>query len=292
MLASDLICRRNEKGKLIIDWESSNLDQIRKRAQFIISSAMKDTYDYLPIDRRDLLERLLGMINRDSLPLTISKSMLVPKVSKFLIGRVSHAKAQSFGIYDRRVPLRTSCKDFHMDSSFYHGADNCEDVVSAIESGEGLPAGLFISKLKPSQLKDIMSRRETSLKLKSYETPPVECDSNNVWSHTIKVFGPLSMRYILRHIDGENYNAWALGGICKSIGQGTDLLMFNAGMYVYVPIDVEIDGQVESYTIVLGSAAAAPLSDLLKRVVPTKVAAERFYGQLRGMQLLFHAFGG
>lgn len=268
---------------------AGELEVIRGRARALLKAAGEAAYRYFPVDREALLE--------DTHSAMLSDGELVCRALTGPAGpadRAAHEamrerarawelspkKALEGGVISTRVKARISCPagfDWR-NSDLYNKAKGCDDVAERI-AGDGLPTAMYAAEFHPAEAMGFVTAPANLSLFTNYANGgPVLCGGQTSAPdiyHSIRLFAGITVDYVLGTIAGENWTAWMLRRGCHSTGKRYSDLMFDFGIRVYVPIEVDVDGRKALLTLIIGQvAAAAP--GFLGRHIPQSSGFKKF----------------
>jgi hypothetical protein len=279
------------KGAFVCSVAPEALADIRQRAGRLIWKAGETAYAHFPIDRKDLYRKMIGGMLTER---NICQTLVPPKISEkdhndireqYKSERLSSEAGAGVGMVGVRLPLKASCPESYdwENSPVYAGAESCEDVTEEF-AGRGIPTALYSTALPAADAIAFLSAPATAPFYTRYanEGPvPCTCDSGgNAFFHAISVWGTLSAEFAMRTFRGESWSAWSLASECTTpdgkAHHPTDI-MFDFGVRIFVPIEVDIDGERATRTLVLAQVAATS-EGFLAKLIPSQIPLERFFG--------------
>ncbi len=283
----------------------AQLKTIRKRAAKLLWQASEKGFGQFPIDRQKLIRSMIGrFLKTETICATLTNGSGATESDHnnlregFKQTTLSPEDAIMRGVATAMLPLTPSCPaDYDWaGSELYNGISSCDDVVELINRDRQTPAAMFSANMSAgeveSNLMDPMFApfyiRYAKDGLKSCKDGEGFTDSFNV----IKVSKILpNLEFAMRVFHGENWGAWTLLKGCEDSSgrryEAADLAL-DFGMRVYMPINVERDGQVEERTIVLGVIAAAS-SHSLAKLLPVSMTSRRYFAGELAKKLFLEA---
>lgn len=175
------------------------------------------------------------------------------------------------------------------ESPVYNGVDECEDVIKASDK-DGLPIIMYSVAMQADDVQDYLDTLSTAPLYTRYadDGKPVQCSSGANFEdsfHKILIANWLPnkfkyLKYVMRAMSGEGWSAWQLRRSCTGIDgkiYNADDLKFDFGARIMASLDVEIDGQKEVRTIIMGTVAAAGTS-ILAKTIPPGIPYKRLIG--------------
>lgn len=269
-----------------------NIDELRARAKKLISKAVNKGYGNFPVNRTKLINKTVNKFINEGVicsalayPSDITQGNHNDLRQKYKGKSFSPKKAKEWGVIAKRIALDQVCPDnFDWSSSqYYVGADSCEDVLDAIDS-KGLPTVMYSVDMSSADAAAALSDVSIApLYTKYVNGGPVVCARNGDHVdayHKISVINGMSIDYVMRGYEYEDWSAWTLLRSCEGPGgvvYESDDLMFNFGARVFIPVDVEEDGADSHRTLIITSVAAASANPLAE-IVPDSIAFHRLTG--------------
>lgn len=279
------------------------LKSVRKKAAELLEKGMKRAFADFPIDRSGLLKQIvIDKINPKNVCQTfMAKSDASAEIHNYkrlmaTRSRLEPDDATKKGIISTRLGLFVSCPANYdwKNSPVYNGISSCRDLKERI-GRKKLPVVLYGVKTSPKEAQAVINNLSSVKYYMNYSGNPLICSSkyaangDQVVSHAIRV--PVTIEYILRGTNYNNYSAWTLLKECTTRDGRTinhDDLAFNFGVRTFVPIKAEVDGKTETYTLIIGMSAAASTSEFAA-LISDEFAFKKFLSGTYAKKLLIEA---
>jgi len=303
--AADVTITHDNGSGPICTIGDDQLAAIKKRIRKFLTKGIENGFGDFPINRKNLLSKIsASMLNQDSIcnALTANSGATSENHNdlrnKYKGSGLSQKDALGKGVTAKRVELEFVCPENYdwANSPVYNNIDECEDAIDAVGKG-GAPAGMYAAMMHPDEVQEYLDALSTAPLYTRYAEngKPVECSSGAKFQdafHKIFILAGLpTLEYAMRTLHGSGWSAWQFRRSCAGV-DGTDYeaddLLFNFGMRVMIPVNVEIDGQREVRTIIISSIAAAGASALAK-LVPSWLPYQRFIGAEYAKKILLEA---
>ena len=292
----------NAGGKFACSIDDEALLSVRQRAGKLIWKAGEKAYGDFPIDRLKLYQNLIGgALTSDN----ICKTLVEPSFTeadhnavrrRYMSDRLNEKSAAKLGLVATLTPITVKCQDAYdwKGSPYFADADSCDDVAEEFGT-QGIATALYSTGLSSDVAASFLSNPSTSPFYTRYaNSGPVPCASDPVggaFYHTIHVWGTISAEFAMLTYAGPGWSAWTLIDECTTHDGKSHSpvdLMFDVGIRVFVPMDVEIDGKMTKKTLVVSQVAAAS-EGVLAKLVPARVPLERVYGGEYAKKVLLEA---
>ena len=256
-----------------------------------------------PIDRDDLARKTVSsLFTKDAICRALTPSIEANEGNHNKLreeaktGRLSAEAALKRGMKAARVPLSVRCQEGYdwENSPEFNGADECDDVTSTF--GKGMAVTLFSTPMSPSMAQDALADHSQSPLYTAYpKGSPIACGAGPGYDDSfnrieVSALVP-DIEFAMRSYRGVDWLAWTLRKSCLAPGgkkYSSDDLMFDHGVYAFVPVRATIDGDEIDDTLVIGQIAAASTS-AFAGIVPDSIAFERTCGGMYAKKLFLDA---
>lgn len=269
----------------------AELNGIRERARGIIRKAASAGFGHFPINREDLISRTVSLLTAQA----ICRTLVTPSGANginhndlrngYKAGSLAPADAREHGVLATRIPLKVSCPAGYdwQNSFFYSGARTCADVTGKIPD-DGIPMVMYASQMPAGKaLASLHDLGGSVFYSRHGNSGPVQCGAGTNYVDTYNVISVSriwpNLKFVMRGMLGKNWTAWKLLRSCNKGSQKFEPsdLIFNFGIRVFIPLDVQVDGRREARTLVLSQGAAASTSPLTG-LLPANLPFHRFVG--------------
>ncbi len=243
-----------------------------KKASALLATGISGGFGHFPIDRAALQSSMEStLLTRGAICAAVSRGSGATRANHngmrkhYREGSLDEAAAQNVGMIARRIQVGAKCPagyDFKR-SGYYNDVDNCGEVTSKISAG--VPASVYSLPMPPSRAMSYVNHPSAATLYTRYANAgPIACDGSTLTSgdsyHALYVSPVWADLDFIMHVDnGSDYTTWTLRRACSIKGKSYsyDDLIFNFGMRIYVPIEVDWDGKRFTHTIVVSAVAAA-----------------------------------
>lgn len=313
----DITCRSNGQ-ELTCSIDASQLEVIRRRAALILRGGIDDAFEFYPMNRQIFLSNTMKMFTADNLSAMIvnrppiDERSHLAKISAAKSGGIEPSKAQGLGLIAKRIKMHDTCPELIATNGVrstidwesckhYIGIDECSDVGDKLTSNAGLPFGMFAVPLNAKAAKAVIAEPSEA----HYFTPhkagsPIPCKAPDGAEALIEKLDVASgVNFIIRTKEREYSDSWATIESCTTPDgkvHSYDGMIFDLGVNAFIPIKVDINGQVIDYTIFAATvtfAASGWLSSIIDSIYPDSSKFMRYLGGLMAKDLLLisHAKG-
>ncbi|MBN1282654.1 MAG: hypothetical protein JXA24_02630 [Proteobacteria bacterium] len=288
-----------------------DLKAIRRDASRAIARGIALGFGEFPIDRASYGRGALGLFKERHLCSVITADSGATSANhnalrkRYRAEALTEAEAQRRGVVARQIPVRRSCPpDFDWcESMAYNDVTDCREVLEEID-GFGMPTVLYAVDGDAAEAQGYVNDLSTApLYTKYSNAGPRACASGRDEAgrrytesyHSLAVLFT-SVRFAMRIFSGRGWTAWTLRRSCDGPNGRTlaaDDLMFNFGMRVFVPVEVDDGGDVSRRALVMTASAAAAnggLASLVPGPLLRKTGYERFVGAEYAKKILLDSF--
>lgn len=285
--------------------DDAGLTEIKDRARALLSSGIAKGFGGFPIDkgqlRNDLVDTFLSEDNICHVFKTESGATEKNHNSlrnKYKSDELEPKNARARGMIAKRIELEDECPaNFDWNGSpNFNDVDSCEDILKKIKIG--MPAVLYGTKLSQKQVEEVLDPLSASVFYSRHSNSgPVECSSDYAKAGNIVAYQSfdVSSFYVLDFIieiaDGDGWSSWQMLKSCTTAGGKKlkyDDLKFDNGTRVYIPVEATVNGEAQSYTLVMAGIAAAS-NESLAGIIPDDTAYYRYIGGEFAKKLLLEA---
>lgn len=279
--------------------------EIRDRARALLSSGIAKGFDNFPIDKGQLSHDLVStFLSRDNIcHVFTTESGATEKNhnslrNKYKSDKLEPKKAFARGMIAKRFKLENKCPaDFDWKSApNFNDVDSCEDIFKEIKIG--MPVVMYGARISQDEVEDVLGPLSSSVYYSHYDNSgPVECSSNHAKHGDIVAYQSLDVSsfyvldFIIKIMNGDGWSSWNLLKSCTTSGGKKlkyDDLKFDNGTRVYIPVEVTVNGEAQSYTLIMGGIAAAS-NENLSGIIPADTAYYRYIGGEFAKKLMLKA---
>ncbi|MFA4973071.1 MAG: hypothetical protein WC683_10675 [bacterium] len=288
-----------------------DLKAVRGKASRLIGQAVAQGFGEFPIDHSSYGKGVLALFVEKNICAVLTKdSGATPRNhnklrQEYRAEQLTESEALDRGVVARQIPLGKACPPDYdwCQSMAYNDVEDCDEVLDEI-NGYGMPTVMYAADGDAVRAQKYVDKLATApLYTKYHDSGPVACEAGRDESgrrfkdsyHSLAVLFT-SVEFVLRTFWGNGWTAWTGRRSCEDSNGKTlaaDDLMFDFGMRVFVPVEVEKDGAVsQRFFVVTASAAAANggLSSIVPDKVIQRVGYERFVGAEYAKKVLLDAF--
>ena len=254
--------------------DSEEMAAIKKGAARLVGFGTKHGFGDFPIDRGALRHETVDYFfteNRICRALTANSGATQANHDdirdEYKAKRMTAAEAAQMGVIARHLPLTKVCPPDYdwCDSMVYNDVDDCHEVTEEID-GYGMPTVMYSVEEESVQAQRYVDRLSTATLYTKYANGgPMACGASRDETgrrffdsfHSLAVLFT-KIDFVMRSFAGRGWTAWTMRRSCDTpLGEtyAADDLMFNFGMRIFVPIEVERDGELKDRTLVMTTSA-------------------------------------